>query len=95
MCTRKGIDNSLMGLLVMNREKVEWTDHQVYNILIEDECRGEGVISSPVNYIKIMHSILKDDGVLLRPKTISETFLRQLGEGGVKALDNYIALPFY
>jgi hypothetical protein len=34
------------------------------------------VISSPVNYIKIMHSILKDDGVLLRPKTINETFLR-------------------
>jgi hypothetical protein len=67
----------------------------LYDIPIADEYGGEGAIGSAVEYMKILHSIVADDGVLLRSETIEEMFTPQLSEGGVKAIDEYIALPFY
>jgi CubicO group peptidase (beta-lactamase class C family) len=95
MSIRKGIKNPILGLPVRNGETVEWTDHLLYDVPIADEFGGEGAIGSPVEYMKILHSILADDGVLLRSETIDEMFTPQLSEGGGKALDEYIALPFY
>jgi len=95
MSVRKGIENPILGLPVRNEEMVEWTDHILYDIPIKDEFGGEGAIGSPVEYVKILQSIIADDGALLKSETIDEMFVPQLSEGGVKALDEYIELPFY
>jgi CubicO group peptidase (beta-lactamase class C family) len=95
MSIRRGLENPIFGFPVRSEEKVEWTNEKLYDVPIADEYGGEGAIGSATEYFKILRSILADDGVLLRSETIDEMFTPQLSEGGVKALDDYIALPFY
>jgi CubicO group peptidase (beta-lactamase class C family) len=95
MSIRKGLENPMFGFPVRSEEKVDWTDETLYDIPIADEYGGEGAIGSATEFFKILQSILEDDGKLLTSETIEEMFSPQLSEGGVKALDEYNALPFY
>ena len=95
LSVRKGIENPVFSLPARNEEKVEWTDETIYDDPVADEYGGEGAIGSAAEYFRILQSILADDGRLLESETIEEMFEPQLSEGGVKAMDEYIALPFY
>lgn len=51
------------------------------------ECRGgAGGFGSPVEYQKLLQSLLNDDGKVLKPSSIDEMFKPQLSESAKKAL---------
>jgi CubicO group peptidase (beta-lactamase class C family) len=95
MTVRGGIKNPMISIPIDNGEKVEWTDTLLYDIPTVDECGGQGSYGSPVSYMKILQSILSDDGKLLKSKTIDEMFTPQLGAGARKGFENFLELPYY
>ncbi|PVH80530.1 beta-lactamase/transpeptidase-like protein [Cadophora sp. DSE1049] len=99
MAIRKGIPNQGFKLPLMpvdTGEGVEWTDEVLYDDPTEDEYGGAGAIGSPVEYIKILNSLLSSDGKLLSASSIDELFRPQLSSSDViQALENSIFQPMY
>lgn len=58
----------------------------------KDDEGGAGAYSAATDYIKILTSLLKDDGKLLKPETVKEMFTPQL-EGGGKYLKTVLQNP--
>ena len=67
------------GKAVHKREKF-WDDP------VRDAFGGAGVYSSMEEYGKVLRSVLRDDGMLLRPETVEMMFRPQLNEAGQVAL---------
>ncbi|KAH7420158.1 beta-lactamase/transpeptidase-like protein [Cadophora sp. MPI-SDFR-AT-0126] len=99
MCVRKGIPDQgfKLPLLPVNTgEGVDWTDELLYDDPTEDEYGGAGAIGSPVEYIKILNSLLSSDGKLLSGPSIDELFRPQLSNPDVIAsLESSIFQPVY
>lgn len=51
---------------------------------------GHGVYAQLGDYIKVLQSLLTNDGTLLKPESVDELFKPQLGVGSQKALDMFI-----
>lgn len=71
--------------------KIEWTTHRVLPDPIQDELGGVGIYSTASDYLKIMRSILANDGRLLQPETVEEMFRPQLTSDSAKALCDLVA----
>ena len=54
---------------------------------------GGGLFSSMPDYLKVLHSILKDDEKLLQSKTVDDMFSPQLGESSKKAMNEVLQMP--
>ena len=91
---RGGIENPMLNLPTDTGKKVEWTDELLYDLPTTDECGGQGLYGSPVSYMKIMQSILSDDGKLLQSETINEMCRPQLGPSPRKAYEEFIGAPY-
>jgi CubicO group peptidase (beta-lactamase class C family) len=91
---RGGIENPIYVPAVASEKPVEWTDELIYDDPTKDEYGGAGAIGSATEYMKIMRSILVNDGRLLMPSTVEEMFKPQLKEGSQKALAAFLELPF-
>lgn len=59
-------------------DKVAWTDEVLYQDPTTDEYGGHGAIASATDYLKILQSILTNDGRLLQPATVDQMFTPQL-----------------
>lgn len=57
----------------------------------KDECGGSGLFATPNEYIKILISLLKNDGKLLEPETVKSMFIPQLQTS--EYLRNSLELP--
>lgn len=55
-----------------------------------DTFGGHGAYAQMSEYIKILHSLLANDGKLLKPATVDSMFEPQLGEGSAVALNAFI-----
>ena len=56
---------------------------------------GGGLFSSLPSYLKILHSILKDDGKLLQSKTVNDMFTPQLGDGSKREMNKILSIPVF
>jgi len=93
MTLRKGTPG-LTAMPTKTHEKVEWTDLELYPYPNVDEYGGDGSIGSAVDYMKIMESILLDDGKLLKSSTIDQMFTPQLNPAEEAGLEGTRSLPF-
>jgi CubicO group peptidase (beta-lactamase class C family) len=94
MTSRGGVENAALGFASRTEAKVEWTDELVYDDPTADEYGGAGGIGSAVEYIKILHSILADDGKLLKSETIDLAFTPQLTGGAEEGANGFLGFPF-
>ena len=60
-----------------------------------DCAGGGGLFSSLPDYLKVLQSILNDDGKLLQSETIDDMFSPQLGEGSKKAMNEMLSMPVF
>lgn len=60
------------------------------NTLATDCFGGHGAYAKMGEYIKVLHSLLANDGVLLKPESVDEMFKPQLGEGSQVALTQFV-----
>ena len=54
---------------------------------------GGGAFTSPASYMKIMQSLLANDGKLLRPETVDMMFDAQLNDKSKNALNEKLQIP--
>ncbi|PVH69704.1 beta-lactamase/transpeptidase-like protein [Cadophora sp. DSE1049] len=66
--------------------KVVYTAESVWDPDTPDCHGGAGVYGSPIGYHKILHSILSDDGKLLKSETVDEMFKPQLTDASLTML---------
>ncbi len=58
-----------------------------------DDMGGGGAFTSPASYMKIMQSLLANDGKLLKPDTVDQMFEPQLNDGSQKASMGKLQIP--
>jgi CubicO group peptidase (beta-lactamase class C family) len=94
---REGIDHPIFNLPADTGKPVGWIDEPIYDdpIPIGDDYGGQGTYGSAVEYLKVLNSILVDDGRLLKPETVEAMFTPQLGEGSKKALKDFYDAPWW
>lgn len=81
------------GLAVDPEGKVEYTANTVWNLEANGISAGAGCYGNPIDYHRILHSILSDDGKLLKSATIDEMFKPQLSEAAQKSFMEKLAIP--
>jgi CubicO group peptidase (beta-lactamase class C family) len=92
---RGGIENPIFTFGGESEKPVEWTDEVIYDNPTEDEYGGAGAIGSAVDFMKIMSSILANDGQLLQPTMVESMFKPQLGKESQQALTFFRDLPLW
>ncbi|KAK4500093.1 hypothetical protein PRZ48_008279 [Zasmidium cellare] len=60
-----------------------------------DDFGGMGCFTTPEEYFKVMTSLLRNDGKLLRPETVDLLFERQLGEAAEQGMAQIYAHPLF
>ena len=60
---------------------------------MEDDGGGGGAFADPNEYLKILQSLLRDDGKLLRSESAEVLFTPQLGKESQKALRETLKIP--
>ena len=76
LCTRSGKDIS---------EFVPKENEMIYRNP-QDDFGGGGIIGSPTGFLKVLRSLLANDGILLKPETLREFFKPQLNDRCKQAL---------
>ncbi|KUJ15948.1 beta-lactamase/transpeptidase-like protein, partial [Mollisia scopiformis] len=89
MTSKNGHELARFSMPRKEAGKVEWTDEVIYEVPTKEECGGGGACGSPVEYMKIMQSILLDDGKILKSSTIDEMFTPQLKGGSLKFWNDF------
>ena len=68
------------------------TDYPIRDF--EDDYGGNGGYSSTPDYVKVLTSLLRNDGILLRPETVNEMFTPQLPHPDNNLMKMGINTPF-
>jgi CubicO group peptidase (beta-lactamase class C family) len=94
---REGIDYPIFNLPADTGKPVAWTEEPIYDdpVPIGDDYGGQGSYGSATEYIKILHSILLDDGKILKPETVNLMFTPNLPEGPKKAMKEFYEAPWF
>lgn len=76
-------------------DKVVDASAQSFNCYVEDAFGGSGLFGTAEDYIKVLQSLLKDDGRLLKSETRELLFTPQFEENGgpVKAMLKTLSDP--
>lgn len=75
------IKNNLAALSVRDLSgsgKVHFTKNPLQTLPITEDSGGGGAYGSPMDFIQILESLLKNDGKLLKPETVDYLFKPQL-----------------
>ncbi|KAH8820817.1 beta-lactamase/transpeptidase-like protein [Xylogone sp. PMI_703] len=91
--THRGAGAGILGISGGDDEKVEYTDDTLFSYPLADEWGGAGGIGAPTDYIKILRSLLVNDGQLLSPATVDEMFTPQMNPEALKFYERDVALP--
>ncbi|PSN70930.1 beta-lactamase/transpeptidase-like protein [Corynespora cassiicola Philippines] len=72
-------------------DRVPYTDGEGKEVV--DCMGGQGIFTSPEEYIKVVHGLLttEEDERLLKKETVTEFFKPQLGEGSIAALNQVLS----
>jgi CubicO group peptidase (beta-lactamase class C family) len=81
------------GVAVDPEGKVEYTKHRIWNPEPSGISAGAGGYGSPVEYYKILQSILLDDEKILKNETVDEMFRPQLSEPSRKSYMEKLKIP--
>lgn len=73
--------------------KLVYKDDIAFHKDPESAFGGQGLFTSPQEYIKILHSLLANDGKLLRPESVDEFFSPQLEEKARESLAQLLEQP--
>ena len=73
--------------------KAVWTGNETMAEEQTEDMGGGGAFASPADYMKIIHSLLINDGKLLNPETVDLMFTPQLNEVGQDALMKKLEVP--
>ncbi|KAL6228678.1 hypothetical protein BDW75DRAFT_226482 [Aspergillus navahoensis] len=76
-----------------NRKVVHRLKEELWNSSLEDCSGGAGGHGAPFDYEKMLHSILVDDGKLLKTATVDEMFKPQLTNSAREALMEILKVP--
>jgi CubicO group peptidase (beta-lactamase class C family) len=95
---RTGTPNPHRGVPVRNHSaKVDWTDELLYATPTTEEVGGAGAIGNPLEYMKILTSLLAPSCPILKRETIDLMFTPQFapGSGSLTAYEAFLKLPLY
>lgn len=73
--------------------KVVYSEDPVWNIGMEQCSGGAGLYGAPVDYFKMLQSLLINDEKLLEKPSVEDMFKPQLNEAGIKSLKENLAYP--
>ena len=73
--------------------KLVYADAQYWHEDYEDCFGGMGLFTTPAEFMKIMHSLVLDDGKLLKPETVELMFQPQLTENSRESLMKFYNDP--
>ena len=59
----------------------------------EEAMGGGGIYATPVDYLKVLHAVLKNDGLLLKQETVNDMFRSHLSQGSQQALMKLLQIP--
>jgi len=95
MRQRGRFENPALVFMTPVEGEVEWYDAEIYDKVIPEggEFGGQGGVGSASDYLKILRSLLLDDGVLLKSETIDKMFTPQISDEVAKGLEVMIVNP--
>ncbi|CAL3970297.1 unnamed protein product [Diplocarpon coronariae] len=73
--------------------KMVHSDDTVWNMEARGCAGGAGGYGAPLDYQKLLHSLLADDEKLLKKATVDEMFKPQLSDAARRTLNNLIKIP--
>lgn len=73
--------------------KVVYTDDRVYNMDMPEDTGGAGLSGAPLDYFKLLQSLLRNDEKVLKKATVDEMFQPQLNSAGIKSFEEKLAIP--
>ncbi|RFU32323.1 hypothetical protein B7463_g4024, partial [Scytalidium lignicola] len=85
MTHRGPVKRGVWGFAYKSDEKIEFTDEALFQYPMAYEWGGAGGVGAPTEYIKILHSLLLNDGRLLSSGMVDQMFSPQIGPESLKA----------
>lgn len=73
--------------------KVVYTDNTIWNQETDGCAGGSGCYGAPLDYHKLLNSLLKEDEKILRKSTVEEMFKPQLNDAGRAAFMEKMTIP--
>lgn len=70
-------------------------DNEFWHKDFEDDFGGMGCFTTPEEYFRVMASLLRDDGKLLKPAAVDLLFQCQLGEAAERGMADVYAHPLF
>jgi CubicO group peptidase (beta-lactamase class C family) len=92
MSIRSG-DITMFGTTANPTGKLGHTNDRVWNMETIGCSGGSGSYGAPLDYHKMLHSILTDDGKLLKKETVDEMFKPSLTSTAQKSLMELLKIP--
>ncbi|KAH7389073.1 beta-lactamase/transpeptidase-like protein [Cadophora sp. MPI-SDFR-AT-0126] len=93
MSDREGGVNMFGAAADLNGKVVHRDGEELWNSHLEQCAGGAGGFGAPIDYQKLLHSILADDGKLLKSETVKEMFRPQLSDASRTALMETLKIP--
>jgi CubicO group peptidase (beta-lactamase class C family) len=93
MSERSGGVDPVFGVALDPNGKVKYTADTVWNLKTKDCHGGAGGYGPPVEYYKLLHSLLTNNGKVLRKETVDEMFKPQLTSAARASLAAKMAFP--
>jgi len=76
------------------KETYHFVDADYYHKDPEECFGGMAIYTSPESYMKVLHSLVTDDGKLIQPSTLQKCFAPQLSESAQATMMGYFKDPF-
>lgn len=73
--------------------KVVYSEDPVWNIGTQGCSGGAGLYGAPVDYFKLLQSLLTNDEKILKKESVDDMFKPQLNEAGLKGFKEKLAYP--
>lgn len=73
--------------------KVKYAENDLTKDESIDDMGGGGAFASPASFMKILRTLLANDGKVLRPDTVDQMFEPQLNDAGQRALMEKLQIP--
>lgn len=84
---------TMFGTTAKPDGKVVYTENMIWNMESKGCAGGAGGYGAPLDYQKMLHSILTDDGKLIKKETVDEMFKPQLADAARSTLTELLKIP--
>ncbi|KAE8449565.1 hypothetical protein EG329_007895 [Mollisiaceae sp. DMI_Dod_QoI] len=73
--------------------KVVYIDDPIYNMEMPECTGGSGLYGAPLDYFKLLHSLVCNDEKILRKASVDDMFKPQLNSVGIKGFEAKLSIP--